>query len=1081
MLARTRSSVCCLIAALISALIFLPTAPAAENNETPGDCTALLEKWKAISVIPLDAWRVHPAGDFPGESLALDDSSWETAGKGQSWEAGSYWFRTWVQVPASRGGYEFRGARLDFQIRFDGDQPIFTTVFVDALQRAAGEELEPVLLTRNAAPGQKFLIAVKAQASAGKLRLRMAQLELIEVSGRPNVRALLEECHTAEALNQVAVVGQPERTAVIEAARHAVDWAALERGNQQQFDASLLQTRAELELLRDWLKSFSIDAVGNAHIDMAWLWPWTETVEVTRNTFASVLRLMQEFPDFTFAHSSARAYAWMEEKYPALFEEIRRRVKEGRWEIVGGMWVEPDLNLPDGESLVRQLLLSKRYFQEKFGVDVRVGWNPDSFGYNWQLPQIYKRAGVDYFVTQKLGWNDTNKFPHKLFWWEAPDGSRVLTFFPHDYVNTLNPVRMADDLADAVRRTGLNRMLHLYGVGDHGGGPTRQMLESHRRWQSPSALYPRLALGTTLRFFESVQKELGTLALPVWRDELYLEYHRGTYTTQAHTKKNNRRNEALLLNAERFSSLASLLRAASYPQRELNASWQLLLFNQFHDILPGSGIAPVYVDADRDHAHIQRVAAELLNSALTEIAARIDTRGPGVPLVVFNPLAWRRTDVVEAEVRLPGVATSLEVRAPGTGTVPAEVVSRDPDTQRVRFRFLARALPSLGYKVFHVVNATTPKSAAGATSLLATRDTLENEFLRLRIDLKSGCITSLFDKASGRERLAPGACGNLLQAFRDKPRDWDAWNIDADLENEKWDLDQAETVELVEQGPVRAAIRVVKKFGDSRFTQDITLYAGIPRADIRTEADWHEEHVLLKAAFPVAARSDFAAFEIPYGSIQRPTTRRTPEEQAKFEVPALRWADLSDASGGLSLLNDSKYGYDAKGNVLRLSLLRSPTWPDPNADRGHHQFTYSLYPHAGSWIAAGTVERGYELNYPLLVVAADSHAGSLPASYSFATLAPENVILTALKRAEDDDSWLVRFYEYAGRETLVRLRLPGAVRAWETDLMEKDERPLEVQSGEILVPTRPYEIKTVRVEWKFVSSPSPRQPSSLRR
>jgi alpha-mannosidase len=1032
------------------------------GGNPPAGCQAMLQRWRQIAVVPLAEWRVHPFEGVRGAAPDQDDSSWERLGMWK-WpkESGTSWFRHAVEIPAVRGGYDLRSSPLRLRLEVDGDYPVYVSVYVNGVVRAQGYDLEPISLAGVVEPGQKVLLALKADAPAGKVCLGTAQLEFEVAPDRPDARLLLESCASAELINASSSDGKAQREQIFETARNLIDWAALERNDQRAFDDSLLRAQAKLEPLRDWLRGYSIRAVGNAHIDMAWLWPWTETVEVVRNTFSSVLNLMQEYPDLTFTHGAPQTYAWMEEKYPSLFEQVRRRVKEGRWEVIGGMWVESDQNLPDGESFARQLLLGKRYFQEKFGVDVRTGWTPDSFGYNWQLPQIYKKSGIDFFVTQKIGWNDTTKFPHKLFWWEGPDGSRVLTYFPHDYVNPIDPVRMARDLADQVPKTRSPELMHLYGIGDHGGGPTREMLAAARRWQSPAAPYPRLAFSTAQSFFDDISKKLGQLNVPVWKDELYLEYHRGTFTTQAGTKKNNRRNEVLMLNAEKFSSLAFLLGKA-YPLENLNQTWRKLLFNQFHDILPGSSIHAVYRDADRDHEEIRRSAGEALSGALKDLAAHIRTEGPGAALVVFNPLGWERTDFVEADVKLPAPAADVELRDPAGQPVPVEIASRNAATREFTIRFVAEGVPSLGYKVFHAVGVA--KARRAATSLAAQPGILENEFLRVRVDAKSGCITSLLDKKRSKEALAPGACGNLLQAFLDKPKDWDAWNIDANFEDQKWDLSEAEKVELVESGPVRAVIRVVKKFRNSRFVQDITLYSKIPRVDIRTEADWHEEHILIKAAFPVAAKSGFATFEIPYGNIPRPTTRNTPEEKAKFEVPALRWADLSDAAGGISLLNDSKYGHDAKGNVLRISLLRSPKWPDPQADMGHHEFTYSLYPHAGSWQEAGTVRRGYELNDPLLAVVAAAHAGSLPPVHSFVGLEPENATLTALKKAEDDDSLILRFYESAGKEAQVKLRLPpGATRAVEANLMEKEERALTLLAGEVIVPTRPYEIKTVKV------------------
>jgi alpha-mannosidase len=413
-------------------------------------------------------------------------------------------------------------------------------------------------------------------------------------------------------------------------------------------------------------------------------------------------------------------------------------------------------------------------------------------------------------------------------------------------------------------------------------------------------------------------------------------------------------------------------------------------------------------------------------------------------------------------------------------SVALKELSNDKANGRVRIRIFAHDVPAMGYQVLNFTEAP-PDSGTFFPQLKAEASLIENEFLRATIDPQTGCITSLFDKRSNTESLAPAVqsegspanlngqpCGNLLQAFVDKPKDWDAWNIDADFTKQHTDLMQADSVKLVENTPLRAVVRVEKHTANSKFVQDITIYAGVPRLDVKMTADWNEKHVLLKVAFPVSVTSDKATFEIPYGSIERPTTRRTPEEQAKFEVPALRWADLSDAKHGLSLLNDSKYGYDAKDNVLRLSLLRAPTWPDPHADEGRHEFTYSLYPHGGTWKEAMTVRQGYELNYPLLAKTMQAHAGPLPTQQSFVSTTADNVIITAVKQAEDDDSLIIRFYEWAGKSGNVGIRLPRTAKAaYDVNLMEKSEQPLTLSSGgsEVTVPTKPYEIRTVRVEF----------------
>jgi alpha-mannosidase len=1053
------------------AAIMSGTLVAQPQQPARGSCEAMLRQWRDISTIAIPEWRAVPMSEAtPGATaLPFDDSAWPVVKPSHRFDVPAVWLRATVEIPAARGGYSWKGARLELETSVyvhwqTRDMNVYRTVFVNGVQRAAGYEFEPVVLSEAAVPGEKLIIAMRAQTSAGKLILGDARIHLTGVRDRPPAQSVLEACTAAELLNALPDAGAAGREAILQAARSRIDFAALQAANDQaRFDLGLVAAELELQKLRPWLKTFTVFAAGNSHIDMAWLWPWSETVEVVRNTFASALTLMQEFPEFKFTHGSVATYAWMEDKYPALFAEIQRRAREGRWEMVGGMWVEPDLNMPDGESLTRQLLVGTRYLKQKFGVDIRVGYSPDTFGYNWQLPQIYKKSGIDYFVTQKMAWNDTTQHPHKLFWWESPDGSRLLTFFPHDYVNRIEPVRMARDLAAYTRQTGMPGLLHLYGVGDHGGGPTRHMLEAARQWQAPSAPFATLQLTPIQSFFDDVERRIaGGLTVPVWKSELYFQYHRGVQTTQAETKRNNRRNEALLLQTEKFATLARGGDLA-YPQEELEAAWRKLLFNQFHDILPGSGIDVVYRDAARDQTEVRRFAQQAEAASLDAIAARIRTQGPGQPVAVFNSLSWPRSEMVEVEVRFRAPVRAVHVTTATGAPLLSEVLARDASANAVRIRFLATDVPALGYAVFRVIPGPAPAPLKSA--LTATVTTLENEFLRVRVDSKSGCITSLYDKRARRETVAPGGCANLLQTFRDKPRDWEAWNIDANFEDVKWDLDAADEVKLVESSPLRAAIRVKKHFQKSTFTQDITLAAVSPRLDVHMTADWREDQILLKVAFPVAAQSDVATFEMPYGAIERPTTRNTPEEKAQFEVPAHRWADLSDARGGVSLLNESKYGYDAKGNVLRLTLLRSPKWPDPAADRGEHHFTYSFYPHAGSWKEAGTVRRGYELNVPLVPVAAANHAGTLPPVHSFVSTAQENVVITAVKKAEDDSAWIVRFYEFAGRGGDVRLRfaVPPAS-ANEVTLMEAPVSPLTVTGAEVVIPTRPYEIKTLKLE-----------------
>lgn len=1069
-------------------LVFLFSAAticsAQQAVDLPQSYKTVTEQLQSLTVVPLTDWRYHE--DLPRpEDPNISDSGWPALKPKEMWTTGSRVLRCSIELPQKVNGYDITGARVELDLEFRSNESMIITVFSNRAQVARTDEdlQQPIPLTESAVPGQKFFIAVRLDAKDVDTQLWRSELKLFPPQGRPDPSLLRDEILSAYPLIKGFSEGQPERTNQLDEAVKAVDFAALEKGDQQAFDTSLRKAQSKLEQLRPWLQQFTIRAVGNSHIDMAWLWPWTETVEVVRNTFQSVLDLMREYPDFKFTMSSAQAYVWMEEKYPDLFKEIQQRVKEGRWEVVGGMWVEPDLNMPGGESLVRQILIGKRYFQQKFGVDVHIGWNPDSFGYNWQLPQIYKRSGIDYFVTQKLLWaQDYTKFPYRLFWWESPDGSRLLTYFPHDYAAGIDPEYMASDLAfwcKSLYGDDTNdhpEMMHLYGVGDHGGGPTRTMLDNAARLMKSDVVYPKLELSTAGNFFRYIDGRLATMKVPSWDDELYFEYHRGVFTTQAETKRRIRSTEELLLNAEKFSSLSTLY-GGDYPSEELRNDWKRLLFDDFHDIFPGSGIAVNYLDAKRNLQDTSDSGERILHASLKELASRVNTNGPGTPALIFNPMSWSREEVVEVKVQLPSASKYFEVVDHGTA-VPSQLIHADKDTHTAELLVQA-SIPSLGYKAYYIREAA--KEPSVTTRVKSTPTSLENEFVRVTIDPATGCMTSLFDKRSNLESLAPSetdsggpkdsVCGNLLQAFHDKPKQWDAWNIDADFEKQHWDINKADEVKLIQSGPLRGTIEIKQHFQDSTFVRDISVTAGSPMVVVKTSVEWHEKHILLKVAFPLSAHSDKATFEIPYGTIERPTTRNTPAEQAKFEVPAIHWADLSDAKHGLSLLNDCKYGYDAKGNVLRLSLLRSPTWPDPHADEGHHEFSYAVYPHPGGWREALTVRRGYDLNYPMLVMQTEKHDGMLADTHSFLQIASDNVVVTAFKKAEDNNDLVVRFYEWAGKDSNIQLQFSNAMESsQETNLMEKPVGSLAPKANVVAVPTKPYEIKTVQIH--FSNQPS---------
>ncbi|GAC1419216.1 MAG: alpha-mannosidase [Acidobacteriaceae bacterium] len=1074
-----------------------------QKNLSPG-ALATLHTLETLNSLPAAEWRFH-AGDIAhGEAVGLDDSKWTVVSANAKAPRSAVWYRREIEVPKTLNGYDIAGARIWFQFRSNANGPMPQIIYFNGRRVALGDDLEPIVLFEPAKPGEKILVAVKLLATVDEKTFRGASLRVepdpnaTGASARPSPEDVRMQCIAAADLLPELTPARKDLLPKVEEAVAAIDMKALAAGNQAGFDASLRKSQGILATLHAPMSSAKVIEAGNSHIDAAWLWPRSETIDVVKRTFTTALQLMNEYPDYTFTQSAAQYSAWMADKYPELNAQIKQRIKEGRWQIVGGMWVEPDLNIPDGESLVRQLLVGQRYFQKEYGVQARIGWNPDSFGYNWQLPQIYKRSGMDYFVTQKMHWNDTNQLPFRLFWWESPDGSKVLTYFPTDYVHlNVSPTRIAADYAESAQRNpGTTEMLDLYGVGDHGGGPTRDMLDQADHWMAEGkkteSAVPSMQYGTPQQYFTDVEGKLqaespvwnydkiakgytapaagasGGMGVPTWKDELYFEYHRGVFTSQAIHKSNNRRSEVATLDAEKLASMA-WLGGKTYPAEELTDSWKKITFNQFHDLAAGSGIAVIYRDAQKDYTEVFRSDREIGQASLQALSATVDTRvKSGVPLMVTNTMAWPRTGTVETEVQLPAESAHDVAVAGPHGPVLSQVISSDAKNHTYKLLVRAEDVPALGYTTLAVTEGGAKNT--GTTDLKLSDQsgsiTLSNAHVGLVVDKHTGCITSLMALPAKTEFLAPKACGNQLQTYKDLPKDYDAWNIDpGTLDGTMTPITGVDAVSVVSDGSLRKTVRVARTWQGSKFVQDISLDAGADQVQVANDVEWHETHVLLKAAFPLAATSAKATYEIPYGSIERTTARTNSWEKAKFEVPALRWADLGDEHQGLSVLNDSKYGYDALGNTLRLTLLRSPTWPDPDADRGHQHFVYALYPHAGSWKQAMTVRHGYELNDPMQAEQVFPHAGTLPAAHSWGAVENANVTLTAVKKAEDADALVFRMYEWAGTASEVKLHVPaGAQYAVESNMMEKVEGAHLAMSGEVItVPIKPYEILTVQV------------------
>ncbi|MDF2924182.1 MAG: hypothetical protein K0R57_3096 [Paenibacillaceae bacterium] len=812
--------------------------------------------------------------------------------------------------------------------------------------------------------------------------------------------------------------------------------------------------------------------VGQSHIDLAWLWPLKETVRKSSRTFSTVCTLMEQYPEYRYSQSQPQLYAYVKEHYPELYMKIKERIAEGRWELVGGMWVEPDLNIPSGESLVRQLLYGRRFYQEEFGRNSRVEWLPDTFGYCASLPQLLKKSGVDYFMTSKMNWNDTNPFPYDLFYWTGIDGTSILSFLNHG----LNENTLSADIGehwDSFRqKTAHPEQMLLYGFGDGGGGVTREMLEYVERSENLPGL-PSCRFSTAHEFFDGVAQ--ASPKLPRWTGDMYLELHRGTYTTHGRNKRFNRKAEVLYREAEVWNALSVLagaaeLKEAAELQREtLAKGWKLLLLNQFHDIIPGTSISEVYSKSEQHYNEVFACGDEALQTGLSRLVRHISTEGHGQPVVLFNSLSWERGDL--AEIRGGRELEEMTVYDEAGAELESDLVSSD-NGQSYVLHVKTGGVPAMGYKTVWL----RPKSQDGAApdhgSTQAERLTGSWETVRWRLLFdEAGRITSWVDKENGRELVEPGQAANHLQLFHDRPTVWDAWDIDPQFDSQPAEEAELVASEVAYSGKTLDILRMKWRLGKSVVEQDILLHHHSARVDFRTRVDWQETHKLLKAAFPVRILASKATYEIPFGSIERPTHTNTSWEQAQFEVCGHRWADLSEGGYGISLLNDCKYGYDIKGNVMRLSLLRSPRWPDASCDRGVHEFVYSIYPHQGDWRTAGVVREGYELNHPVVAVPVSAHNSGLPSTGSFLSLSVNCTVLDSLKVAEDGQGVILRLYESSGGREAGVIHLgegaflpAGQGKLAETDLMEEATgHSISVQDGAAAFRINPYEVLTFRL------------------
>jgi alpha-mannosidase len=787
---------------------------------------------------------------------------------------------------------------------------------------------------------------------------------------------------------------------------------------------------------------------GNSHLDVAFLWTRAEFVRKLGRTHATQLRLLEQFPDFTFSQSQALAYAEMKANYPGMFEEIKRQVRAGRWEVIGGAWVEPDCNLISGESMVRQFLHGIRWIERELGVTPRTCWCPDVFGNAWTMPQIIAKCGMEYFVTHKMGvWNDTNPWTKNTFWWQGPDGTRILSLMPPThFIGTIEPDHLAKHWESFSDKGSVGESLYNFGWGDGGGGPDQEMLEYEKRYGSFPGL-PSTSPNTIEGALDSIAAKARDAELPVVNDELYLEEHRGVLTTRGRLKRLNRRCEFLLRRAELWSAFS----LRPYPRERLDGAWKEVLTSQFHDCLPGSHVRAVYEDLLEGYDMIVRTGEGLVDEAQAEIGERIDTRGPGAPAVVFNSLGAARATVASLETP----RRDLHVLDPRGREVPHQFIEGLEGGTRLYFRV---DLPGAGYAVYRLVEGP---GEARFPSVFASAGKLENDLLSVDLNAE-GEVAGLLRKDIGRQFIDPAKRGNVLRLYEDVPGKYEAWDIAPTYAKLAFPLPAAKAIPLFD-GPLCAAVEVSRDFMGSRMVQRILLWQGAERVEFHTWVDWRERQKMLKVRFhtPLVARS--ATYDIAYGAIERSCCRNNSFEEARFEVPAHLWMDLSQPDRGLSLLNDCKYGHEAFDGMMALTLLRGPTNPDPDSDREEHRFAYALYPHAGTW-REGTMAQALDLNEPAEARIAAAHGGSLPPVRSFIELDCPGATLEAVKLAEEGDDLIVRVVERNGADAELRLALDRApAAAWDCDCLERGDRPLELEEGAVRATLRPFEIRSFKL------------------
>ncbi len=993
---------------------------------------------------PLSAVYSYDSEPIPYENI--NNLEFKEIKVGEEWGKvwGSAWFKFNGSIPPSFAGKE-AVALIDLGSEgcvFQDGSPMYgLTNKVDWMTNAI-KNMVPLF---NPAQGNENIeLLVEAAANglfgANQKDFRLQQAEIAWIDRKVwkldfDVRTLLS---LAEALPE----RQPRRQKIIKGLNEICNLWQDGKGieNCLKISSGLLSKKANES-------STTAYSIGHAHIDLAWLWHIDETKRKGGRTFSTVLQLMEEYPEYKFGASQPQLYQWMKDKYPLLYDRIKQSVKAGKWECQGAMWVEADMNLTGGESLVRQCLYGKRFFMDEFGVDVNNLWLPDVFGYSAALPQILKKCGVDYFMTQKISWNEFNTFPHHTFNWQGIDGTSILThFLPTNDYNLANmPNQMIASEERYAQSDISDEFLNLYGIGDGGGGPSREHIELGLRQQDLEGT-PKFKFAFASEFFEKIS-QIPASQLPTWVGELYLELHRGTYTTQARMKMLNRKTELKLRDVEILSVMAG-----KNVNKELEPIWKDTLLHQFHDILPGSSINRVYKEAhavlEANLTRLETIQLNLLNNE------SIDE--PHV-FMIYNTLNWERQEVITLPIS-EGIAHDSE-----GNPLPSAIVDDK--------LLCLVTIPPMGYETISV-HPVVPTSAgnvaptsggnvaptsAGICSV--SESSLSNSLIHVQF-ADDGSISSIYDKELNTELLSSKA--NLLQMWEDLPNNWEAWDINHYYRETIPEQARLTHRNIIVNAPFYVCLEQHFIVGHSTIKQQISVQSNSKMINIENWVEWREEQKMLRVSAETNILSSEASYEIQYGTIKRSTSLNTSWEQAKFEVPAHRFADISQEDMGLALLNDSKYGYSIHGNIMELNLLRSPNSPDAEADRGTHHFVYAYYPHQGLLNQSDTLQMAHNLNSQPIIHPVVKQKE--PSRFSYCEISNHFIKIETMKHAEDGNGIIMRFYESRGSNVTTEFSMPFSwIELFETDLLENNLISISKQTNSVLLKFKPFEIRTFRV------------------